>query len=141
MVEGLRHASYDLKVKRLPELQSARIRADDEVELHASVAVPSCVVQRVQTHRACNAATRRIRTHHVAAIADVLAGASLIGTNVIRAGDLTVSWGPLLLGSVAAGAVGWVALQVLLAAVRRAKLHYFSIYCWIVGALLWLREW
>ncbi len=90
MVEGLRHASYVLKVKIPPELQSARIRADDEVELHASEAVPSCVVQRVQTHRACNAATRRIRTHHVTAIADVLAGASLIGTNVIRAGDLTV---------------------------------------------------
>jgi undecaprenyl pyrophosphate phosphatase UppP len=39
-----------------------------------------------------------------------------------------------LLGSLVSLGVGILALWLLLGAVRRAKLHYFSIYCWLLGA-------
>ncbi|MFQ5413403.1 MAG: undecaprenyl-diphosphate phosphatase [Phycisphaerae bacterium] len=47
-------------------------------------------------------------------------------------------WGPILAGSVVSFATGVVALRLLLAAVRSANLHFFAIYCWLLGALvLW----
>ncbi len=47
--------------------------------------------------------------------------------------------GPILVGSVVSLIVGVIALRLLLAAVNRAKLHYFAPYCWIVGVgvLVW----
>ena len=46
-------------------------------------------------------------------------------------------WGPMLAGSLAAFAAGYVALRLLLAVVRRAKLHYFAYYCaGVAGAIL-----
>ncbi len=44
-----------------------------------------------------------------------------------------VNWLAILSGSATALLTGIVALQLLLSAVRRAKLHYFAVYCWIVG--------
>ncbi len=45
-----------------------------------------------------------------------------------------IPWGPATVGSSASLLVGVLALKLLLSAVRRAKLHYFAPYCWVVGA-------
>ena len=45
-------------------------------------------------------------------------------------------WGPTLVGGVVSCAVGVIALRLLLDVVRRAKLHYFAVYCWILAALI-----
>ena len=44
--------------------------------------------------------------------------------------------GPLVAGTIAATLMGYVALRLLLAAVHRAKLHYFSYYCWLIGVVV-----
>lgn len=48
------------------------------------------------------------------------------------------AWSPVLTGSAAALVVGVGALRLLLGAVRRAKLHWFALYCWAVGAAVLL---
>ncbi len=48
----------------------------------------------------------------------------------------TVAWGPVIAGSAVSLLVGVFALKVLLGVVRRAKLHYFAIYCWALAALV-----
>ncbi len=40
-----------------------------------------------------------------------------------------------MVGSLVSLVVGIFALRLLLNIVRRAKLHYFALYCWIAGAL------
>jgi undecaprenyl-diphosphatase len=45
-------------------------------------------------------------------------------------------WGPILLGSVVSLIAGVVSLWLLLGAVRRARLHYFALYCWLLGGLV-----
>jgi len=50
--------------------------------------------------------------------------------------DTAIAWGPTLVGAAAALAAGVLSLRLLLGAVRRAKLHYFALYCWIIGVLL-----
>ncbi len=47
-----------------------------------------------------------------------------------------VKWGPVIVGSVVSLLVGIVALRLLLGVVRRAKLHYFAVYCWLVGLIV-----
>ena len=47
-----------------------------------------------------------------------------------------IPWGPLVVGGIVSLLVGVIALTLLLAAVRRAKLHYFAPYCWIVGVVV-----
>ncbi len=42
---------------------------------------------------------------------------------------------PLLVGPVAAGITGWIAIEVLMRAIRRGSLKGFSVYCWTVGVL------
>jgi undecaprenyl-diphosphatase len=44
-----------------------------------------------------------------------------------------IAWGPIAAGSLIAFVVGVIALILLLNMVRRAKLHYFSWYCWVLG--------
>ncbi len=46
--------------------------------------------------------------------------------------------GPLLVGTAAAAVVGYVALRILLFAVRRARLHYFAWYCWSLAIVVLL---
>lgn len=45
-----------------------------------------------------------------------------------------IHWPPLVVGGVFSLAVGVIALRLLLNAVRRGKLHYFSVYCGLLGA-------
>jgi len=47
-----------------------------------------------------------------------------------------VEWGPTLVGAAVSLVVGVASLRFLLGAVRRAKLHLFSFYCWAVGVLM-----
>jgi undecaprenyl-diphosphatase len=47
-----------------------------------------------------------------------------------------VQWGPILLGSVVSMIVGVVCLIWLVHVIRKARLHWFSIYCWILGGLI-----
>lgn len=48
-------------------------------------------------------------------------------------------WGPLWVGGAISLVVGVFALRLLLASLRRAKLHYFAPYCLILGvAVLWI---
>lgn len=49
-----------------------------------------------------------------------------------------IPWGPVLMGSIVSLVVGVVALRILLGAVRKAKLHYFALYCWAFGAYVLL---
>ncbi len=48
----------------------------------------------------------------------------------------SVAWGPILFGSAISLVIGIFALKILLDAVRRAKLHYFAAYCWLVGLMV-----
>lgn len=48
----------------------------------------------------------------------------------------TVIDGPLIVGSLIAAVTGYVALRALLSIVHRAKLHYFSYYCWVLGVVV-----
>jgi undecaprenyl-diphosphatase len=41
--------------------------------------------------------------------------------------------GTIVLGSVAAAIVGYLALVVLLKMVKKGQLHRFAPYCWLVG--------
>jgi undecaprenyl-diphosphatase len=45
----------------------------------------------------------------------------------------TLPLGTILLGSAAAGGVGYIALVILLKMVKKGQLYRFSPYCWIVG--------
>ncbi len=45
-----------------------------------------------------------------------------------------IPWGPIAAGSAVGFVSGAIALHVLLDMVIRDKIHYFSYYCWIVGA-------
>ena len=44
--------------------------------------------------------------------------------------------GPLFAGTLAATISGFIALRCLMAAVRRAKFHYFCYYCWLLGLVV-----
>lgn len=44
--------------------------------------------------------------------------------------------GPLVAGSIVAAISGYVALRILLSLVHQARLHYFSYYCWGLGAIV-----
>ena len=52
--------------------------------------------------------------------------------------DEKVQLMPLAIGFIAAFFAGWVACKWIISIVRNSKLRYFSIYCFIVAALLWL---
>lgn len=47
-----------------------------------------------------------------------------------------IAWGPTLVGAAVSLVMGVLSLRLLLGAVRRTKLHYFSYYCWAVGVLV-----
>ena len=69
------------------------------------------------------------------AIAPIL-GASLIHFKEVweTVGFDGIALGPILAGSVVAGLVGYVALQLFLVAIQRARLACFAVYCYLVGA-------
>lgn len=74
--------------------------------------------------------------------APVIFGATLLKlleTLKLPAGALPSDvWSPVLTGSAVALVVGVLALKLLLGAIRRAKLHWFALYCWAIGAAVLL---
>jgi undecaprenyl-diphosphatase len=75
--------------------------------------------------------------------APVIAGAGLLKlreTFELPADQLaTISWGPIIAGSLCAAVSGAAALRLLVKLVVADKLSYFSYYCWLVGlaTLVW----
>jgi undecaprenyl-diphosphatase len=90
-----------------------------------------------------------LRRQWAAEFSFLIAIPAILGAVLIKAKDTldlpadelaALPWGPLLAGSVAAWVVGTMALRLLVAAVRRAKLHYFAWYCWALGLTVLLNS-
>jgi undecaprenyl-diphosphatase len=61
-------------------------------------------------------------------------GEAFLGGNVESSGAVPIeSIGPTITGAVIAMLSGYIALKLLLVVVEKAKLHYFSFYCWAAG--------
>ena len=61
-------------------------------------------------------------------------GATLLQAREIADAGATVGWLPLAAGFAGSFVVGYAALRLLLAFVRRGRLHWFAWYCWLIGA-------
>lgn len=75
------------------------------------------------------------------AIPAILGAAAIKLNDAFKMGGAALAelpWGPMAAGSIVALVVGVVSLMALVQAVRRAKLHYFAYYCWVVGGLILL---
>lgn len=73
------------------------------------------------------------------AIPAILGAAAIKLKDAIELGGSALAdlpWGPMVAGSVVSLVVGVASLLALVQAVRRAKLHYFAFYCWLVGGLI-----
>jgi len=95
----------------------------------------------------CTASFCGIRRRWAAEFSFYIAIPAILGAAAIKLKDAlemgresiaALPWGPILVGSLVSLVVGWVSLLALVQAVRRAKLHYFSIYCWLLGGLVLL---
>ena len=63
-------------------------------------------------------------------------GAALIkGTQALQNGQSAINWVPILAATVVSAAVGLIALELLVWAVKKAKLKYFAIYLYLIGTL------
>ncbi|KPK76511.1 MAG: hypothetical protein AMJ79_06410 [Phycisphaerae bacterium SM23_30] len=64
-----------------------------------------------------------------------ITGATLIeGIKFFSRPHEALAWGPMVIGMLVSGAVGWAALGVLIRALRRAKLKYFAVYLLVIAA-------
>lgn len=73
------------------------------------------------------------------AVPAILGGAALkwMDTMGLPANEWTkIAWGPEILGAVVAMLVGIASLWLLLDMLRRARLHWFSVYCWALGIIV-----
>ncbi len=86
-----------------------------------------------------------LRRRWAAEFSFLIAVPAIIGGAAIKIKDtiqlpqaqlVDIPWGPILLATLVSAAVGVVALSILLNVVRRAKLHLFAWYCWLVGTLI-----
>lgn len=73
---------------------------------------------------------------------------AIVGAGILKINDTfdlpggpfsAVAWGPVIAGSALSLVVGVLALRLLLNIVRRARLHYFALYCWALGAFVLAR--
>lgn len=78
----------------------------------------------------------------------LIAAPAIVGGSAIKLAEVlggsagrSVAIGPIVVGAVVAGVVGYVALRLLLSAIQRARLHYFGYYCWVVGLVAILGSW
>ena len=65
-------------------------------------------------------------------------GALIMGIDFSSVNE-SISAEMILMGTVAAGIVGYLALRVLLQVVKRGQMHCFAPYCWLIGvaAVVW----
>jgi undecaprenyl-diphosphatase len=67
-----------------------------------------------------------------------IAGAAVLMIPDMGDATVTIGTGPLLVGAVAAGLSGILAISIFVALLRRQNFYTFSYYCWLVGALFLL---
>jgi undecaprenyl-diphosphatase len=92
----------------------------------------------------CVATFLGLRRQWAAEFSFFIAVPAIVGATLLKITDTltlgteaggTTPWGPIVVGGVASFVVGVLALKLLLDVVRRARLHYFAVYCWILGGL------
>ncbi len=92
----------------------------------------------------CMATYFGLRRRWAAEFSFLLAFPAILGAFAVKSKDVLglspeqiagIAWGPILLGGVMAWGVGVVAVIILVRVVRRARLHYFAPYCWLLGML------
>src|SRR5271166_7168123 len=86
MAEGERQAADNLESKRCPEMDGRLVRADDQVELHASKAARTSIVQRMLAHVARHASAMGFVSGDVATIGDMTAASGLVRSKIIEIG-------------------------------------------------------
>ncbi len=73
------------------------------------------------------------------AVPAILGGAAVQFSKVARMSAeqlAAVPWGPIVTGSLVSLVVGVVCLIWLVHVIRKARLHWFSVYCWLAGGLI-----
>jgi len=74
-------------------------------------------------------------------VAPVIVGAAILQIKeFVSVSDIklsSLSWGPLVVGTVVATLVGVLSLRVLLSFVRKARLHLFAPYCWTMAIIFY----
>ncbi len=92
----------------------------------------------------CTAVFLGLRRRWAGEFSFFIAVPAILGASVLKVADVFelspgewagLNWGPIVAGAVVSLAVGVLALGLLLNVIRRAKLHYFACYCWILGVL------
>lgn len=68
-------------------------------------------------------------------------GAALLQIPDVMDGGMGMDLGPLLLGSLAAGVTGILAIRTFIAMLKRKSFYHFAPYCWGVGTLFLLYLW
>lgn len=63
----------------------------------------------------------------------VVAGATVIKIVAALEAGLPIPWGPMALGTVLAFLAGLVAIKTVLDFVRKGRIHFFAIYCFVAG--------
>jgi undecaprenyl-diphosphatase len=95
----------------------------------------------------CTASFFGLRRRWAAEFSFFISFPAILGATAIQFKDMLESgveaarqlpWTPILAGSAVSLFVGIVALKLLVRAVMRAKLHYFALYCWALGAMILL---
>ena len=93
----------------------------------------------------CTATLCGLRRRWAAEFSFFIAIPAILGATILKLREAfsdqaatadAMAWGPILIGGLVAFLVGIISLKLLLDAVRRAKLHYFAWYCFVVGALI-----
>jgi undecaprenyl-diphosphatase len=93
----------------------------------------------------CVAGYCGLRRRWAAEFSFLIAAPAIAGATILKLRDTLklppeqfaeLPWGAVIVGAVVSLVVGVLALRLLLDTVRRAKLHYFAPYCWLVGALV-----
>lgn len=90
MHKRARQPADNFELQTLPQTHGALVRADDEIKLHGAEAEGFGVLERMQAHRASDAASGGPRCGHVAAIRDVRTAASLIRAQIIRSDNFAI---------------------------------------------------
>lgn len=92
----------------------------------------------------CTATYCGIRRRWAADFSFLIAVPAILGATALKLKDAgeqlggawgELPWGPMVVGSIASAVVGAIALAWLLRVVRRAQLHWFAPYCFLVGML------
>ena len=87
-----------------------------------------------------------LRRRWAAEFSFLISAPAILGACAITLADLkhmdlegsTLDLGPILVGSIAAAIVGYVALRILLRMLHKAQLHWFTYYLWALAIYVWI---